>query len=500
MTISRASRPVRRRAVATAVALSLLAPTTFGDAAQPTGSSLAAPVSRIVLGVGSDATEANVAWQSSHPGEQFLEYWPKDDPEKNVKKPSTPGQNIVGIFHPQEATMIDLKPNTTYVYRVGGDTHGWSEERTFTTGADAESWNFLAMSDAQIGVDAKVWEQAAAWNKAVEQATGDHPDSAFIMHLGDQIEGWGSPTLQLEKFTAPEKLHNYRLAVLKGNHETYAPESRFRDSYSLPNEDASTGDYFFTYNNVLFIGLDGNESSTIDIYQHEKFVNAAIDAHGAEADWVIVGIHQAPFSQGTHYSDLDVKRLREILAPKLSEAGVDLVLSGHDHIYTRTHLMEGSKPVIPEGAAKSGDVLTPKEGQVLYVTSTTATGGKYYDFQDEDGETYPKITEEEARPLAHTSTARWRQDYTPDYTSIDVSADELKITTTDIETQELIDEVTLKKGENEDTGNPETSGSSTAGKVVTALAIVAGLLASIVAVIAHVNPQWFQDLRNQFNI
>ena len=121
--------------------------------------------------------------------------------------------------------MADLKPNTTYGYRVGGDIHGWSEERTFTTGADAESWNFLAMSDAQIGVDLKVREQAAAWNAAVEQATGDHPDSAFIMHLGDQIEGWGSPTLQLDAFTAPEKLHNYRLAVLKGNHETYAPES-----------------------------------------------------------------------------------------------------------------------------------------------------------------------------------------------------------------------------------------------------------------------------------
>ena len=288
--------------------------------------------------------------------------------------------------------------------------------------------------------------------------------------------------------------------MLKGNHETYAPESRFRDSYSLPNEDDSTGDYFFTYNNVLFIGLDGNESGPIDIYQHENFVNAAIDAQGAEADWVIVGIHQAPFSQGTHYSDLDVKRLREILAPKLSEAGVDLVLSGHDHIYTRTHLMEGATPVIPEGAAKSGDVLTPKEGQVLYVTSTTATGGKYYDFQDENGETYPGIAEEDARDLVHKSTARWRQDYTPDYSSIDVSADELKITTTDIETQEVIDEVTLKKGENEDTDNPETSGSSTAGKVVAATAITVGLLASIVAVIAHVNPQWFQDLRNQFNI
>ena len=79
----------------------------------------------------------------------------------------------------------------------------------------------------------------------------------------------------------------------------------------------------------------------------------------------IAGIHQAPFSQGTHYTDNDVVRMRNELTPELSSAGVDLVLSGHDHIYTRTHLMNGADPVVPEGAAKAGDVLIPDENQVL---------------------------------------------------------------------------------------------------------------------------------------
>ena len=159
----------------------------------------------------------------------------------------------------------------------------------------------------------------------------------------------------------------------------------------------------------------------------------------------MVGIHQAPFSQGTHYTDSDVVRLREQLTPKLSEAGVDLVLSGHDHIYTRTHLMNGFDPVIPEGAAKSGDVLIPEDGEVLYLTSTTATGGKYYDFQDESGETHPHVREERARDLAHDSTARWRQDYNPDYTNISVSPTELKLTTYNINTPYVVDQVTLQK-------------------------------------------------------
>ena len=459
MTLLRTHRSLRRSAVATTVVVSLFAPVTVAVDATAQDDAVNTKISRIVLGIGSDATEANLAWQSKTNEMQYLEYWPADNPDDVTSVESPRGPYNAAIFYPHEATMTGLEPETEYVYRVGNDDRGWSEERTFTTGEDSDTWNFLAMADAQIGVDATIAEQSAAWNKAVNVATGEHPDSAFLMHLGDQAEGWGAPVKQLEEFTAPEALQKYRLAVLKGNHETYAPDRHFQDTYFLPNEDGASANYFFNYNNVLFIGLDGNRSSAADIEAHAKFVNDAIASNGADADWIMVGIHQAPFSQGTHYTDSDVVRLREQLTPKLSEAGVDLVLSGHDHIYTRTHLMNGFDPVIPEGAAKSGDVLIPEDGEVLYLTSTTATGGKYYDFQDESGETHPHVREERARDLAHDSTARWRQDYNPDYTSIDVSPTELKLTTYNINTPYVVDQVTLQKRDAqkpEETTKPST--------------------------------------------
>ncbi|MBA1838255.1 hypothetical protein GC584_09490 [Corynebacterium sp. zg912] len=463
MTLTHSPRmySVHRRAAATAVVISLFAPLTTAVSADAQDDAINTKISRIVLGIGSDATEANLAWQSRRSGTQFLEYWPAGEPADVTRVESPAGPYNAAVFYPHEAKMTGLQPETEYVYRVGDERRGWSGQRSFTTGADADSWNFLAMADAQIGVDAKIKEQAAAWDKAVNVATGEHPDSAFIMHLGDQAEGWGAPVAQLEAFTAPEQLQKYRLAVLKGNHETYAPDSHFRDTYFLPNEVGSTANYFFNYNNVLFIGLDGNRASAADIDTHAKFVNDTIAEHGADADWVIVGIHQAPFSQGTHYTDPDVTALRDSLTPKLSEAGVDLVLSGHDHIYTRTHLMNGFTPVIPEGASKSGDILIPEDGEVLYVTSTTATGGKYYDFQDKNGEKHPNIREERARDLAHDSTARWRQDYNPDYTSIDVSPTELKLTTYNINTPYVVDQVTLRKKDDEKPQETSTEQTST---------------------------------------
>lgn len=452
----------RRGAIAAAVVVSLFAQTTVAVTADAQDK-INTSISRIVLGIGSDATEANVAWQSRKSGAQRLEHWPANSPAAVTSVESPQGPYNAAVYYPHEATMTGLEPDTEYVYRVGNENRGWSKERTFTTGADSDTWNFLALSDAQIGVGAKIKEQAAAWNKAVNVATGEHPESAFIMHLGDQAEGWGAPVAQLEAFTAPEKMQNYRLAVLKGNHETYAPDRHFQDTYFLPNEVGNTANYFFNYNNVLFIGLDGNRSSNADIETHAKFVQNTIDENGADADWVIVGIHHAPFSQGTHYTDDDVVALREKLTPKLSEAGVDLVLSGHDHIYPRTHLMNGFNPVIPEGASKAGDILIPEGGEVLYVTSTTATGGKYYDFQDKGGATHPNIREERARDLAHDSTARWRQDYNPDYTNIEVSPTELKLTTYNINTPYVVDQVTLKKKDapQEETTTPQTSEQST---------------------------------------
>ena len=458
---SRHSHSFRRGAIATAVVISLFGSATTAVAADAPEGAINTKISRLVLGIGSDATEANLAWQSKTNETQYLEYWPADDAGNVTTVESPRGPYNAAVFYPHEATMTGLEPATEYVYRVGSERRGYTEPRTFTTGENSDSWNFLALADAQIGVGAKISEQSAAWNKAVNTATGEHPDSAFIMHLGDQVEGWGAPVKQLEEFTAPEKLHEYRLAVLKGNHETYAPDRHFQDTYFLPNEVDDTANYFFNYNNVLFIGLDGNRSSQADIDTHAEFVNTTIAEEGANADWIIVGIHQAPFSQGTHYTDDDVVALRESLTPKLSEAGVDLVLSGHDHIYTRTHLMNGAEAVIPEGASKSGDILIPDDNEVLYVTSTTATGGKYYDFQDENGTTYPNIREERAHDLAHDSTARWRQDYNPDYSNIDVSPDELKITTYNINTPYVVDQVTLRKKDTAEKAETTTAPTST---------------------------------------
>ena len=63
----------------------------------------------------------------------------------------------------------------------------------------------------------------------------------------------------------------------------------------------------------------------------------------ATTKWLIAVYHHPAYARGAHNSDADVNsaEMRAFAGPMLEAAGVDVVLSGHLHIYERTRLMRG---------------------------------------------------------------------------------------------------------------------------------------------------------------
>src|SRR5690606_10666717 len=199
--------------------------------------------------------------------------------------------------------------------------------------------------------------------------------------------------------------------------------------YAMPNlSPEQRRDYWYTYNNVLVVAIDSNDSDPAEIAGHEAFLRDVIGTRGDAYDWVVVTFHHSLYSQAFHSRDTDVVRMREALSPVFSELGVDLVLAGHDHIYTRSYLMEGATPVVPDEAPAEGDVLTPDEDQVLYLTGNSSSGSKFYDF---DG----------AKPW----TARWEQSREASYSDLDVTPTSLTVTTYTTGSQRVVDRVTLQR-------------------------------------------------------
>ncbi|QGU01268.1 Calcineurin-like phosphoesterase [Corynebacterium kalinowskii] len=364
-------------------------------------------VFRAILGVGATQSEATVSWRTMTLGPSYVQLSEVGSDNTIVFEGIKQNANTL-LYRSMETNLTGLRPGATYNYRIGSPDHGWTDISQFTTSDGDGTWDFLALADPQIGVNLKNAEQGHTWRTSISAATNANPNAEMIISLGDQVDGWGAPQPQYNEFFSPNQLRSYPTAVIPGNHETYLAGMRhFDEHFSLPNE--SNRDYFYIRNNVLFIGLDSNQNRPEDVARHQAFVRDVVAKHGADVDWTIATYHHVPFSQGSHTNDADVVALREGWTPVLSEVGVDVVLSGHDHIYTRSHLMKGTSAVPQEG-----NRLQHTDGQTLYITTTTAGGGKYYDFHDVNGQAHPGANPDSIDPaLQQPWTAFWSQDYTP---------------------------------------------------------------------------------------
>lgn len=420
------------------------------------------PQNSVVLQPGANGSEVIINWQTVGTAPEKVKV---TGPTSQLVDASVPASTQI-LTQSRTATVTGLKPGTEYTYQVGSDETGWSAEYSFTTDDGDGNWNFLLFGDPQIGVNTKIDEQKKMWMQTVDTALADVPDAAMLVSVGDQVEGWGSPLDQHRALLEAPQVTSLPLSTIPGNHETYSGAMEYYKSFfTHPNQEEDIQDYYYEKNNVLFIGLDTNNTNWP---RHEEFLRATVKEHGDANDWIVVMLHQAPFSQGSHVHDNDVTGVRTVLAPVFSELGVDAVLSGHDHIYTRSHLMEGDKPVIAPAAR--GDRLEPVNGQVLYLTATSTGAGKYYDFHDRKGIKVPNARMEHVDDFGHPAyewTAFWRQDYDPDYTKVEVSPQELTFTTYDADTPYVIDKVTIANNEAPKPEKPTTSSKPTTTKTTT---------------------------------
>lgn len=454
-------------AVATAVALSLavppvVAPVAHAQSSAPAQGSSApgspfagaqsGPIFRAVTGVGADAQSVNFSWRSTYNGAEVVRLHPANDPAAVSEVASREADYGAVAYVSRFAEVTDLTPGVTYTYQIGSEAGGWSKPHSFTIDDGDDTWKFVAVTDAQIGIDLKVAEQANVWRTTAANAAAANPDASMFVSLGDQVEGWGdliTPLGQYNAFFSAPQLRDFRFAAIQGNHETYPTDvssRHFQEHWNLPNELAGTSNYFFEQNNALFIALNSNLKDDAGLEQQARFVRDTVAAHGGDKDWIIVLNHFAFHSHGGRYTDSDIVRMRNKLSPVFSEVGVDLVLNGHDHMYNRSHLMNGLDPEVPEVYAEPGDVLSKEDGETLYLTLNTAGGGKYYEYEGKDGKEYPGMTLEESREkgLNQPTIAFWNQDYTPDYSVVDVSSGALNVRTYNTLDGTLVDDVTLR--------------------------------------------------------
>ena len=420
----------------------------------------------------------------------------------------------------------DLKANTTYYYSYQKDGQ-WTAPEKYTTD-NGSKFSFIFVGDPQIGSSnelkgaateefynaqsAAVANDAFNWNTTLNQAmekTGNK--ASFVLSSGDQIQStkkkspnkaaWGRES-EYSGYLSPDVLKNLPVATTVGNHDAdnanYTYHFNTANASELGSNGKVGGDYWFKHDNALFIMLNTQDTN---VEEHRQFIEQTVAAN-KDCKWRIVTLHQDIYGSAEHSNEPEITNLRYQLAPIFEDNKVDVVLTGHDHAYSRTQILKGGHktteytddefdPMLDEDmdAGENPDtVYTAKENikadttdpsqkaylnylnqvmdkdaiqqvtkkgttvfnptGILYMTAGSSSGSKYYD-----------LVPRQQSYIAN----RWQQDV-PTYSVIDITDTTFTINTYRTDTEEKIDETFSIAKVNESDNKNQTDNTQTDNK------------------------------------
>lgn len=299
-----------------------------------------------------------------------------------------------------ETRLRDLKPATTYYYAVyDGDRRLTPDDGTyrFTTHPSQGTTGpvrFWVIGDGGTGRE----PQNAVHEAMLHTVEREHHPLDFLLHVGDMAYGIGRDMeFQSRFFESYEPtLRNTVCWPAMGNHEGRTSSGRtgigpYYDAYVVPTRAEAGGlasgteaYYSFDYANIHFICLDSHDLDRRPGEPMARWLKA--DLERTRADWLIAFWHHPPYTKGSHDSDKerDLTEMRQHIMPIIEQGGVDLVLTGHSHVYERSMLMDGAyatntvaENVIlddgdgdpaGDGAYRKSAGIHPHEGTVQVVT------------------------------------------------------------------------------------------------------------------------------------
>ena len=180
-------------------------------------------------------------------------------------------------------------------------------------------------------------------NKAI---VSEKPD--VLLMNGDLVGGGQTDEEETSQFTtwikAMQPVYDAGIKVLtvRGNHEMHCPHPAdvWLKAMSGPRSNPDGGPvgevgmtYAFTFQNVLFLGLD--EFQTKNLGVNQAWLDGVLKA--PHAPHVFAFAHKMAFFSGNHTDGLDtVPLVRDPFLKSLAAAGSRAVFFGHDHLYDHT--------------------------------------------------------------------------------------------------------------------------------------------------------------------
>jgi predicted phosphodiesterase len=162
----------------------------------------------------------------------------------------------------------------------------------------------------------------------------------FVIMLGDNIYGGERPQDFDKKFVQPYKAlldAKVEFDAALGNHDD--PNQRFYKPFNMGGNRYRT----FKKGNVRFFVIDSNYLDPDQI----KWLEQQLSSSGSE--WKIPYFHHPLYTSAARGPEIEI---RNVLEPLFIKYGVDVVFSGHEHVYERIRPQHGIYYFTAGGAAK----------------------------------------------------------------------------------------------------------------------------------------------------
>lgn len=241
-------------------------------------------------------------------------------------------------FNHYKVSLKGLNPNTKYKYKVGEET--FSEEQYFKTGSNKFSFAVVGDWHTHLPLPGRL----TAVTNLIDQMTRLERNISMIFSVGDETsygnvyDSWLASNSQVH-------FKNYLKASTIGNHDYWTQSNQdmesfnfFRDVHYFPHNgyEAQEGvSYYFKYGKVLFIVLNSYDVCVKGSIKGRNWARDVIKNN--PSDFVIVSMHYNWFD-GTNGNAYQYNSWKDFFDAN----DVDLALSGHNHVYVRTHrLYEG---------------------------------------------------------------------------------------------------------------------------------------------------------------
>ena len=243
--------------------------------------------------------------------------------------------------------------------------------------AEGRTLDFLFFSDTQP--DPGTGDYSGV-GELLSQAIMRAPDAELVLFGGDSVNDGGDEKEWDDFWQAVgPSLSGVETAAVSGNHDNYA---LLAERFDFPTDaPAGPGEGFFysiVRGPVFFLMLDSNVMGAANQREIDWVRQALQSRDAASADWRIAVMHHPMWPLTDHPRDLQrAETMREHFLPLFYEYGVDLILCGHQHVYSRTIPMSGETAAddgrgLVQIMAASGDKATYTIGERDFLAASGA--------------------------------------------------------------------------------------------------------------------------------